>query len=109
MSSAKPVLVKEADCQIDDLNATPMTESESERSDQLTDNEEEMAVKKMLIRRHASPSITINRNGSRYIAPIDIVRSEAGRAEILRQRSQRDSGADKETHKDEAISKRETR
>ncbi len=34
-----------------------------------------------------SPVTVINRNGSRYTAPIDILRSESGRAEIMRQRS----------------------
>ena len=53
--------------------------------------EEEFAPmsKRVNTNRKASPVIVINKNGSRYIAPIDIVRSAAGRAEILRQRRPR--------------------
>jgi hypothetical protein len=35
----------------------------------------------------SAPNVIINRNGSRYVSPIDIVRSAAGRREILRQRT----------------------
>lgn len=54
------------------------------------DDEEDISVRRIIVRR-TSPPITINRSGSRYIAPIDIVRSKAGRAEIQRQqRPQKD-------------------
>jgi hypothetical protein len=75
--SAKPVLAKETeDCPTDEL--------EQFDNDTLDENEKE-TVMKLKFRRPASPSILINRNGSRYISPLDIVRSKAGRAEILRQ------------------------
>jgi len=48
------------------------------------DDEEDISVRRIIVRR-TSPPITVNRNGSRYIAPIDIVRSKPGRAEIQRQ------------------------
>ena len=87
MSSPKPALDNEANCPIDGQNGTDLSEEETPPIE-TGDNEEEITVRKMLIKRHGSPSITVNRNGSRYIPPIEIVRSEAGRAEILRQRSQ---------------------
>jgi hypothetical protein len=82
---AKPVLAKETeDCPTDEL--------EQFDNDTLDENEKE-TVMKLKFRRPASPSILINRNGSRYISPLDIVRSKAGRAEILRQsQSQTQSG-----------------
>jgi len=55
-------------------------------TDSEDDGQEDLSVKKMFIRR-SSPQVIINRNGSRHIAPIDIVRSKVGRAEIQRQQS----------------------
>lgn len=44
--------------------------------------------------RTASPHTIINSNGSRYTAPIDILRSEAGRAEIMSHRSSQTAARD---------------
>lgn len=52
--------------------------------------------------RTASPTTVINPNGSRYTAPIDILRSEAGRAEIMRHRS--DQAAARDTVRNENAS-----
>lgn len=60
-------------------------QDESEETEELNETEEGTSMKKLYSRRLGSAPITINRNGSRFISPLDIVRSKAGRAEIQRQ------------------------
>src|SRR4051812_2164303 len=98
MSSTKEATTQEEDRPIDDRTI----ECELESRD-LDDKEKTM---KHILRRNASPSIVINRNGSRFIAPIEIVRSEAGRAEIQRQRSQGGESV-KRDQKNRSTSKKE--
>jgi hypothetical protein len=91
MANSSAALKRQANSDIIDQNDATMVDCESEHS-QSAEIEEETIVKRFVKRNAASPSIVINRNGSRYIAPIDIVRSKVGRAEILKQTSQRSDG-----------------
>jgi hypothetical protein len=99
---AKPQLSKETDCETSDRNSAAVSRSspaQDERPAIVLDEED--FVKKMYLRRLASPRIIINKNGSRFISPLEIVRSDAGRAEIARQRRPSSSSekADSETSK----------
>ena len=88
MGSAKAVLMREADCDTGVENDTAVSSDVSEVS-RSASHEEELAVKRTLLKKQrTSPYILINRNGSRFIMPIDIVRSKLGREEILKQTSQ---------------------
>lgn len=88
MGGAKAVLMREANYDIEDQIDATVSGEEPQVSPSAS-SEEEIAVKRMLLKKQrTSPYTVINRNGSRYTPPIDIVRSKLGRAEILKQTSQ---------------------
>lgn len=103
MNNDELISIAESICHTDKESASDVSECESECSQPHSDEEKRNSMKKAL---RGSPAITINQNGSRYIAPIDIVRSEVGRAEILRQRSHRYSAVVKDPQKTKTTGKR---
>lgn len=80
-------------------------QDESEEAKERSKTEEDDSMRKLYSRRLGSPPILINRNGSRFISPIDIVRSKAGREEI--QRQQRPTEKDEKRTGKDVTGKRE--
>jgi len=107
---ARPIMIKEAEVSTESANRTPMSQMGSPKSQAYLRLQKEIRAMKTNTR-NASPFVVLNRNRSRFIAPADIVRSEAARAEISRQKSHDKVGSTKKQLKtsDKALTKKPSR